>query len=118
MSRYAGEGAVLQEGNLKIHECRECGRDFVWRTSKRTGRVYRAAVHVGYKDQSFYTGQPHQCELPPELTAYRERCAQDAEDIKAKILASMTPAELDAWIDAEITRRLTEKESTNGRPSP
>ena len=71
--KYVGEGAVRQDGSLKLMRC-QCGQDVVWATSKRTQRKYRVNVSRGASGARFYAKRNvHKCD------EYRAYMAQFAE---------------------------------------
>lgn len=51
---YVSDGAVAQDGVLKLMQCNACGAEVVWATSARTGRKYLVNVSRGHLDQRFY----------------------------------------------------------------
>lgn len=62
---FAGQGAVRQNGGtLPVYCFTDCGCEFVWCKSARTGKSYPAKVRRGYRDQRFYQGNdlhPRDC---------------------------------------------------------
>ena len=78
---YASEGAVKQEGSLKVHVCKRCASLFVWATSKRTGKCYMVNVQRGHLDQKFYMKNDfHKCD--EVLAKQAETEARDLRNIR------------------------------------
>lgn len=74
---YVGDGAVAQDGNLKLYRCTGCGDEVVWAKSNRTGRHYLVNVTRGYHDQRFYSKRnAHDCGA--RLAAHAEYAAHAA----------------------------------------
>lgn len=99
---WVGEGAVAQDGNLKLYRCTTCGDEVVWATSSRTGRHYLVNVSRGYNDQRFYVKRnAHDCEA---RVAERD----------AAIAADRYDDEVHAWTDrmAEAQARFRAGEIT------
>lgn len=99
---YVGEGAVNQDGNLKLYRCTTCGDEVVWAKSSRTGRRYLVNVSRGYNDQRFYMKRnAHDCE------------ARVAE-LDAAAAAARYDADVHAWTDrmAEAQARFRTGEIT------
>lgn len=60
--QFASEGAVKQDGSLKIYTCNTCGREVVWAKSSRTGRFYLVNVSHGRSGARFYIKKDaHDC---------------------------------------------------------
>lgn len=109
---YASEGAVAQDGRLKVMACNECGGEVVWATSKRTGRMYLVNVRRGHLDQRFYAKHDgHRCEDRHEVTRQIEeaRPVSDHGDrcqkTQVRLLArypEIDVARLDAAVRASV----------------
>jgi hypothetical protein len=68
---YASEGAVRQEGSLRVSECRYCAAEIVWATSRRTSKRYPVTVSRGYLDQRYYNKRnAHSCQAADPVGHY------------------------------------------------
>lgn len=51
---FVSDGAVSQDGPLRLAWCKYCKREVVWATSTRTGRKYLVNVSTGQSGARFY----------------------------------------------------------------
>lgn len=80
---YVSDGAVAQDGVLKLMQCNACGAEVVWATSGRTGRKYLVNVSRGYNDQRFYMKRnAHRC---PGADAVRARNEAETAVVNAEV---------------------------------
>jgi hypothetical protein len=99
-TEFAGEGAVRQEGPLRITNCKRCGIEIVWATSSKSGKKYPVNVEQGYLDQRYYNKRnAHDCS-EADIMRQGDRMAWEIE----QAMEQERKGVVCKWADVEIVR--------------